>query len=187
MLVNYTVVTLSVMLQHGPSGRSCAHCALSLGFLLPLLHSCSQSTASASQKFSVIDLQASEDSFAQPEVSNPLANLGLWQKTRRALILVRSSSFLCSGATGPHGRGCRRGASCLFCLAAARSGAHVGASKLSLGKRAGIRCAVWLAPVPFGMMKSSSKCMYTNREPMLTALQEVEWWAKHTLTVLQQS
>lgn len=50
----------------------------------------------------------------------------------------------------------------------------------ALGKRAGMRPAVWLAPVPFGVMRSSSKCMYANREPMLTALQELEWWAKHT-------
>lgn len=57
----------------------------------------------------------------------------------------------------------------------------------ALGKRAGMRRAVWLAPGPFGVMRSSSKCMYANREPMLTALQELEWWAKHTLTALQQT
>lgn len=88
---------------------------------------------------------------------------------------------LCSGATGLHDHdGCRRGTSWLFCLAPAQSGANVGVSKCLLGKRAGICRAVWLAPIPFGVMKSSYKCMYTNREPMLTALQEVEWWVKHT-------
>lgn len=57
----------------------------------------------------------------------------------------------------------------------------------ALGKRAGMRRAVWLAPVPLGVMRSSSKCVYANREPMLTALQELEWWAKHTPIALQQS
>lgn len=83
--------------------------------------------------------------------------------------------------------------SCVQCLAAAAGTAprvyfawlRLGAVQMealpsALGKRAGMRPAVWLAPVPFGVMRSSSKCMYANREPMLTALQELEWWAKHS-------
>lgn len=96
-----------------------------------------------------------------------------------------SSAALCARGSGAVRPRRRCGSSCLFCLAPTRSGTN--ASKCSLGKRAGIPRAVWLAPGPLGVMMSSCKCMYANREPMLTALQEVEWWAKHAPTALQQS
>lgn len=107
---------------------------------------------------------------------SPLANWGLQQESRRTPVLVGSS------------RSMPWGSQLLFILpGSCMERRNVGASKHSLGKRAGIPRAVWLAPVPLGVMKSSSNCVYANREPMLTALQEEEWWAKHAPAALQQS
>lgn len=65
-------------------------------------------------------------------------------------------------------------------------GSRSGRCERSLGKGAGIRGAVWLAPGPPGVTKSSSNCVYANTEPMLTALWELERWAKHAQAALQQ-